>query len=59
MTSTLDKKANNRNLMMHVLCWAVLFIVPLFFHSSNDDWQMVWNRYFRWLGNLLAYMLVF
>ena len=59
MTTPLDKKPTNRNLMLHLLCWAVLFFVPLFFHSSNDDWMTVWNRYARWLGNPLAYMLVF
>lgn len=60
MTSDLDKaKPKYRNLMLHVLCWAVLIIVPLFFHSSDDPWPMVWNRYVRWLGTPLAYMLVF
>ena len=49
----------SRYLILHILCWLVLFVVPIFFHSSNDDWMTVWNRYFRWLGNPLAYMLVF
>lgn len=60
MTKTLqDAEPKSRYLMLHVLCWAVLIVVPLFFHSSNDDWLTVWNRYIRWLGNPLAYMLVF
>ncbi len=60
MTTDLDKtKTKSRYLVLHVLCWAVLIIVPIFFHSSNDDWIAVWNRYLRWLGNPIAYMLVF
>ena len=60
MTATLEKDKNqSRYLILHVLCWSVLIIVPMFFHSSNDDWMSVWNRYIRWLGNPLAYLLVF
>jgi len=60
MNADLDNtRPKYRNLMLHVLCWAVLVIVPLFFHSSDDPWSQVWNRYLRWLGTPLAYMLVF
>ena len=60
MSNDLDKtKIKSRYLILHLLCWAVLIAIPLFFHSSNDDWQTVWNRYIRWLGNPLAYILVF
>ena len=60
MTNELEKsKPRYRYLILHLLCWSVLIIVPLFFHSSNDDWLVVRNRYLRWLGNPLAYMLVF
>ena len=60
MSNELDKTTfKSRYLILHLLCWAVLIIVPMFFHSSNDDWLSVWNRYLRWLGNPLAYMLVF
>jgi len=60
MTATLqDNKSKSRYLMLHILCWAVLIIVPLFFHSSNEDWAMVWNRYVRWLGNPLSYLMIF
>ena len=60
MTATLqDTKPKYRYLLLHVLCWAVLIIVPIFFHSSNDDMSMVMNRYARWLGNPLVYLLVF
>jgi len=54
-------KANSRYryLLLHFLCWAVLIVVPMFFHSSNDEWATVMNRYARWLGNPLSYMLVF
>ena len=45
--------------MLHVLCWAVLIIVPFFFHTSNDELSVVMNRYARWLGNPLTYMMVF
>jgi two-component sensor histidine kinase len=60
MTNELDKtKPRYRYLILHLLCWSVLIIVPLFFHSSNDDWQTIWNRYLRWVGNPLAYLVVF
>ena len=60
MSSELDKsKPKYRYLILHLLCWSVLIVVPLFFHSSNDDWLVVLNRYLRWLGNPLAYLLVF
>ena len=60
MSSELDKsKPKYRYLILHLLCWSVLIVVPLFFHSSNDDWPVVLNRYLRWLGNPLAYLLVF
>ena len=60
MAASLEKDRNKfRYLILHVLCWSVLIIVPAFFHSSTDDWSAVWNRYIRWLGNPLAYMLVF
>ena len=60
MTTTLeDTRSRYRYLILHLLCWSVLIVVPVFFHSSNDDWLTVWNRYVRWLGNPLAYMLVF
>ena len=60
MANDLDKtEAKSRYLILHFLCWAVLIIVPMFFHSSNDEWPVVFNRYVRWLGNPLVYMLVF
>ena len=60
MTTTLvESKSKNRYLILHLLCWSVIIVVPMFFHSSSEDWAMVWNRYVRWLGNPLAYMLVF
>ena len=60
MTNELDKtQSKSRYLILHLLCWSVLIVVPVFFHSSSDDWLSVWNRYIRWLGNPLAYMLVF
>ena len=60
MTTELDRtNTKYRYMILHLLCWAVLIVVPLFFHSSNDDWSVVWNRYVRWLGNILAYIMVF
>ncbi len=60
MSSELEQsKPKYRYLILHLLCWSVLIIVPMFFHSSNDDWLVVFNRYVRWLGNPLAYLLVF
>ncbi len=60
MTSKIDNaKSNYRYLVLHLLCWSVLIIIPMFFHSSSDDWMVVLNRYVRWLGNPLAYLLVF
>ena len=54
-----NAKVQSRNLMLHILCWAVLFIVPLFIHGSSEDWTMVWHRYMRGLGATVSYMLVF
>ena len=54
-----ENRPHSRYLVLHVLCWAVLIVVPLFFHSSNEDWATMWSRYSRWLGNPIAYMLVF
>lgn len=60
MTTALqDNQSKSRYLILHILCWAVIIVMPFFFHSSNDDSLMVWNRYLRWLGNPLAYILVF
>jgi len=60
MTAALqENKIKSRYLILHFLCWAVIIVMPFFFHSSNDDSLMVWNRYLRWLGNPLAYMVVF
>ena len=59
MTTIENRKQNNRNLMLHILCWALLFVVPLFFHGSDESWTMVWNRYMRGLGATVSYLLVF
>ena len=54
-----NPKAKSRNLLLHILCWALLFIVPLFFHGSDENWTMVWHRYLRGLGASVSYLLVF
>lgn len=60
MTASLqENESKSRYRILHILCWAVIIVMPFFFHSSNDDSLLVWNRYLRWLGNPLAYMLVF
>ena len=60
MSSTLvEPKSKYRYLVLHLLCWAVIIVVPMFFHPSGEDWMAMMNRYVRWLGNPLAYMLVF
>jgi len=60
MATEIDNtKSKYRYLVLHLLCWAVLIVVPFFFHSSSDDLQAVWGRYVRWIGNPLAYILVF
>ena len=56
---TENAEPKSRYLVLHILCWAVLIVTPMFFHSSGDDWLVVLNRYMRWLGNPLAYLLVF
>ncbi len=58
-TTLVETKSKYRYWILHLLCWSVIVVVPMFFHSSNEDWTMVLNRYVRWLGNPLAYMLVF
>ena len=60
MSSHIEKsKSKYRYLSLHLLCWSVLIVVPIFFHSSSDDWVVIFNRYLRWLGNPLAYLLIF
>ena len=59
MTTIDEKWQGNRNLMLHILCWALLFIVPLFFHGSDESWTMAWHRYMRGLGASVSYLLVF
>ena len=60
MTTKIDNaKSKYRYLILHWLCWSVLIIIPMFFHSSSDDLLVFWTRYIKWLGNPLAYMLVF
>ena len=60
MSSELDRsKPKYRYLILHLLCWSVLIIVPLFFHNTAEDWLVVRNRYLRWLGSPLSYILVF
>jgi two-component sensor histidine kinase len=60
MSSHIEKsKSKYRYLSLHLLCWSVLIFVPIFFHSSSDDWVVIFNRYLRWLGNPLAYLLIF
>ena len=59
MTKNNDNKQGNRNLMLHILCWALLFIVPLFFHGSDESWTLVSHRYLRGLGATMSYLLVF
>ena len=59
MTMIDNNKQPYRNLLLHILCWALLFIVPLFFHGSDESWTMVWHRYLRGLGATVAYMMVF
>ena len=60
MAATLvDSKPKYRYLMLHVLCWSVVIIAPLFFHNSEYSWPMAWNRYARSLGGTLSCMMVF
>ena len=58
-TTLVETKSKYRYWILHLLCWSVIIVVPMFFHSSSEDTTMVLNRYVRWLGNPLAYMLVF
>ena len=60
MAATLEEtQSKSRYLVLHVLCWSVVIIAPLFFHSSDDSWTMAWTRYVRSLGGMLACMMVF
>ena len=59
MTTIDENRPRYRNLMLHILCWALLFVVPLFLHGSDENWTMAWNRYMRGLGATVSYMLVF
>ena len=60
MSNGLDtKKTGYRYLVLHLLCWAVVIVAPLFFHSSEDTWAMAWNRFVRGLAGPLACMFIF
>jgi len=60
MNNGLDThKTSYRYLVLHLLCWAVVIVAPLFFHSSEDTWAMAWNRFIRGLGGPLACMFIF
>ena len=60
MNNGLDtNKTSYRYLVLHLLCWAVVIVAPLFFHSSEDTWAMAWNRFIRGLGGPLACMFMF
>ena len=52
-------KTQYRYLLLHILCWSVVIIAPLFFHSSENSWMQAWARYARALGAPLSCMIVF
>ena len=52
-------KTQYRYLLLHILCWSVVIIAPLFFHSSENSWTQAWARYARALGAPLSCMIVF
>jgi len=54
-----QNRSRYRSLILHVLCWAVVIVMPFFFHSSNDSMQTVMRHYVRSMGGPLAYLLVF
>ena len=60
MSVPLEKnKPQYRYLLLHILCWSVVIIAPLFFHSSENSWSQAWARYARALGAPLSCMIVF
>jgi len=60
MSSQLNPNSTRyRSLILHILCWAVVIVMPFFFHSSSDTTQQVMRGYLRSLGGPIAYMLVF
>jgi len=59
MSPVSNKFERYRNLSIHVLCWAAMFILPLFFRHPNDATDMVFNRFMRSLGGPLTFVMIF
>ena len=48
-----------REYLIHVLCWAVIILFPLFFVSPNDGSELMRDRFIRSLGSPVACMALF
>jgi len=59
MSSQTEKSLKSRSVFIHILCWALVIVVPLFFRHPNDTTHEVIVRYLRSLGGPLSFLIVF
>lgn len=56
----MGKKINfNRSVLIHILCWGLVFVFPMFFYHPNDPLDVTMKHYIRSLSGPLGYMIVF
>ncbi len=48
-----------REYLIHLLCWAVVILFPLFFLTPTDSTELMRDRFIRSLGSPIAYMVLF
>lgn len=49
-----------RSLTIHLLCWGLVFCLPLLFNAPGDvGWNVSINRWIRSLGGPVVYMILF
>lgn len=54
-----NKFMKRRDLLIHLLCWSIVFLLPLVFYRPIDSWEVRLSHWARSLGGSLGYMLMF
>ena len=49
----------NRNTLIHLLCWGLLFAFPLFTYRQSDTMTDILRHYLRAMGGTFAWMAIF